>query len=51
MEGLDIVPALDAMVVFFGTVIDGEHASDAFVEIIFGVFGGGDGGCGGSGRA
>lgn len=33
VEGLDVVAALDALVVFFGAVVDGEHAGDAFVEL------------------
>lgn len=49
MEGFYVVAALDAVVVFFGAVVDGEHAGDAFVEGVGGGFGGG---CGdGGGRA
>lgn len=42
MEGFYVVAAFDAVVVFFGAVVDGEHAGYAFVEGVGGGFGGGD---------
>lgn len=49
MKRFYVVVALDAVVVFFGAVVDGEHAGDAFVEGVVGGFGGSacGGGCDG----
>lgn len=44
MEGFYVVAAFDAVVVFFGAVVDGEHAGYTFVEGVGRGFGGGDGG-------
>lgn len=51
MQRFYVVAVLDALVFFFGAVVDGEHTGDAFVEGVRGGFGGCIYGCDGGGRA
>lgn len=51
VEGLYVITAFDAVVVFFGAVVDVEHAVDAFVEVVVVSDGVGRGYWGDGGRA